>query len=378
MSEKIYQATSDGSLQEVSLPEYVCHKVVRAAKIVAIGIGPEPGVDAVPSARRGVRLALEGAAHVDVSQLWMQTKSAQPGGYFVQYEDGYSSFSPAKAFEEGYVAAPADGDHGEESQAKVISIDLLDLVKLSMQVATVAPQMDISPSGTIKSATALLGRVAGGQMNRQFAVSNVHDLDLVEAAPVSVHITRTGPGVGGGTSGGTLPAADPNEPRPTGPAPREIPLGAIVQIKGGNQAQFKVAYCDQINGRRFVALEGLPELFHENDIVLLSAGAGLGVAVCAEAPAASDPTQETLEPGSTGASDTPDTQTVEATSDSEPLPSEEAPTSIAQDSPTSDTANPDPTAPDTTLADSPASRPDPEAETETQAADIQPNPPARE
>lgn len=24
------------------------------------------------------------------------------GGYFVVYEDGYESFSPAKAFEEGY------------------------------------------------------------------------------------------------------------------------------------------------------------------------------------------------------------------------------------------------------------------------------------
>jgi hypothetical protein len=26
----------------------------------------------------------------------------QPGGYFVVYKDGYKSFSPAKAFEEGY------------------------------------------------------------------------------------------------------------------------------------------------------------------------------------------------------------------------------------------------------------------------------------
>jgi len=28
------------------------------------------------------------------------------GGYFVQYEDGYKSYSPAKAFEEGYTRLP--------------------------------------------------------------------------------------------------------------------------------------------------------------------------------------------------------------------------------------------------------------------------------
>jgi hypothetical protein len=28
--------------------------------------------------------------------------SPEAGGYYVQYKDGYTSFSPAEAFEEGY------------------------------------------------------------------------------------------------------------------------------------------------------------------------------------------------------------------------------------------------------------------------------------
>lgn len=92
MTEKVYQAIEDGELKEVALPEYVCHKIVRAALIVAIAFKGD----------NLYRLALEHSAHVDVSKLWVTTKNPQAGGYFVQYEDGYSSYSPAQAFEEGY------------------------------------------------------------------------------------------------------------------------------------------------------------------------------------------------------------------------------------------------------------------------------------
>jgi hypothetical protein len=35
----------------------------------------------------------------------MHKHKPQVGGYFVQYRDGYKSFSPAAAFEEGYSPA---------------------------------------------------------------------------------------------------------------------------------------------------------------------------------------------------------------------------------------------------------------------------------
>lgn len=37
-----------------------------------------------------------------VSGDYQQKHAPQAGGYFVVYKDGYKSFSPAKAFEEGY------------------------------------------------------------------------------------------------------------------------------------------------------------------------------------------------------------------------------------------------------------------------------------
>ncbi len=39
---------------------------------------------------------------VNVSQEWLDKHKPEIGGYFVVYEDGYQSYSPAKAFEEGY------------------------------------------------------------------------------------------------------------------------------------------------------------------------------------------------------------------------------------------------------------------------------------
>ncbi len=43
-----------------------------------------------------------GYAPFAVSEEYIDKHNPQPGGYFVVYDDGYQSFSPAKAFEEGY------------------------------------------------------------------------------------------------------------------------------------------------------------------------------------------------------------------------------------------------------------------------------------
>lgn len=75
------------------LPLYACHKQVRAAKIV--GLDPEPHG---PS----VALVFDGHDAVLVDREWVARHKPQTGGYFVVYADGYQSFSPAKAFEDGY------------------------------------------------------------------------------------------------------------------------------------------------------------------------------------------------------------------------------------------------------------------------------------
>lgn len=90
----------------MQLPEYVCHKRVRACKIGRIyplgnDSGPD-GAEIVP--------ADGGIPPFRVDQAFMSKHSLHVGGYFVEYEDGYQSFSPAAAFESGYtrVEEPSD------------------------------------------------------------------------------------------------------------------------------------------------------------------------------------------------------------------------------------------------------------------------------
>ena len=76
-------------MDERSLPRYRCHKTVSALKIRSLS---------------GTRLSFEdeGYAPIDVPLEWITKHSPHAGGYLVVYEDGYRSFSPAAAFEQGY------------------------------------------------------------------------------------------------------------------------------------------------------------------------------------------------------------------------------------------------------------------------------------
>ena len=77
----------------MDLPKYKSHKTVQAAKIVNFDL----------NASGDHYLVLEGVpAPVEVSDDYMHKHMPEKGGYFVRYEDGYESFSPAGAFEAGY------------------------------------------------------------------------------------------------------------------------------------------------------------------------------------------------------------------------------------------------------------------------------------
>lgn len=73
------------------LPEYQCHKKVRALKIESIG--HRPG---------GAILHFHDFDPIRVDQTYVERNDPKAGGYYVVYEDGYQSFSPAQAFESGY------------------------------------------------------------------------------------------------------------------------------------------------------------------------------------------------------------------------------------------------------------------------------------
>lgn len=77
------------------MPRYKCHKEVWALKIKALNVledGSE--VYVIP--------ADEGYGTFAVGRAYYDQHKPQPGGYYVVYDDGYKSYSPAKAFEDGY------------------------------------------------------------------------------------------------------------------------------------------------------------------------------------------------------------------------------------------------------------------------------------
>lgn len=106
------------------LPQWYSHKKVRAAKIERVDLAAtsEPTL-----------LYLEGDFEISVTDEWIGRHTPKGGilidlvgGYFVRYIDGYESWSPAKAFEDGYTLGPdihAEGacppDVGEEDPSIV-------------------------------------------------------------------------------------------------------------------------------------------------------------------------------------------------------------------------------------------------------------------
>ena len=82
------------------MPRYECHKKVWALKIADIKLIPTP-----THAGEGncmITPADEGFAPFEVDEAYMLKHKPEIGGYYVVYQDAYKSFSPAKAFEDGY------------------------------------------------------------------------------------------------------------------------------------------------------------------------------------------------------------------------------------------------------------------------------------
>lgn len=87
------------------MPQYQSHKKVWALKIAAITYDKDAAVADGNRESDGsavITPAEAGYAPFFVNADYVRRHNPQTGGYFVQYEDGYTSFSPASAFESGY------------------------------------------------------------------------------------------------------------------------------------------------------------------------------------------------------------------------------------------------------------------------------------
>ncbi len=112
----------------MKLPQYRCHKIVSAVKIKAFAREEMPKfqratcrgsavlhtdcgccercqwerIRGVVPLKTFIVPEESGIAPFEISQQYLSKHQPCIGGYYVVYQDGYSSFSPAEAFESGY------------------------------------------------------------------------------------------------------------------------------------------------------------------------------------------------------------------------------------------------------------------------------------
>ena len=82
------------------MPRYRSHKIVQAATICAYNSNP-PSVDV---------LVGDLVEQIAVPGDFFARGIPAIGGYLVIYPDGYMSWSPKQAFEDGYTAVTEDSD----------------------------------------------------------------------------------------------------------------------------------------------------------------------------------------------------------------------------------------------------------------------------
>ena len=78
------------------IPRYQCHKKVRAFKVNRVEWRADGAAFLVGKNKKGQSIKEL------VSPDYMKKHLPAAGGYYVQYNDNYASWSPTEAFEEGY------------------------------------------------------------------------------------------------------------------------------------------------------------------------------------------------------------------------------------------------------------------------------------
>jgi hypothetical protein len=102
------------------MPQFRCHKVVHALPIAAIAKADEDGREAVTIVPQDPEFAA-----FEAPDGWRDRCRAtiEDAGVYVVYEDGYASWSPTKAFEEGYTPIEAGEATGEAERAPALRAD---------------------------------------------------------------------------------------------------------------------------------------------------------------------------------------------------------------------------------------------------------------
>ena len=161
----------------IEMPKYRCHKVVYALRIMSIKTYSEP------ETYTELVFADGRFAPLRVTEEWGMKHDPHAGGYYVVYEDGYTSFSPAKAFEEGYtlIEGPADDPIQREDDNAFLGAVRREAVKARAK----------SPSSTL-SMTALMEEV--GELANALLTKPAREVraEAVQVACMAMRIATEG------------------------------------------------------------------------------------------------------------------------------------------------------------------------------------------
>lgn len=85
------------SVENIKLPCYQSHKKVWALEIYS--------VDQLLNEKGPITLKFKDSRYADkeIPEEMFSRYKPVPGDFYVEYEDGYKSFSPRKAFLDGYI-----------------------------------------------------------------------------------------------------------------------------------------------------------------------------------------------------------------------------------------------------------------------------------
>lgn len=85
---------------QIQLPQYQSHKKVWALKIA--NLEPTGAPDQETDGSLWMEPVEQRYGRIRLDAAYVQKHKPKVGGYYVVYEDGYKSWSPADAFESGY------------------------------------------------------------------------------------------------------------------------------------------------------------------------------------------------------------------------------------------------------------------------------------
>ncbi len=101
----------DNNTPARQMPQYQSHKKVWALKIQRIEFDADLAKEEGNRETDGsatITPEEKGYAPFKVDSAYVSKHKPQEGGYFVVYDDGYKSWSPAEAFESGYTLIPKE------------------------------------------------------------------------------------------------------------------------------------------------------------------------------------------------------------------------------------------------------------------------------